>query len=1094
MATREQKDIESAIVALEAQRAALGDAVVDAALAALRDQLAAFAGPAIANPAKMVSEERKLVTVMFADISGFTAMSEKLDAEHVHSIMNSCFECLVPVINKYEGTVDKYIGDEIMALFGAPTAHEDDPERALRAALEMMEALSQFNTQRGTELGMHFGINTGPVIAGNVGAEGRKDYSVMGDAVNLAARLEDASDRGEILIGPETHRQTAALFEFEELSPLTLKGKADRVPVFKLLSLKSKPASVRGIAGFFSKVVGRDEEMSELAAAVYCVKRGRGSTFMIIGEAGIGKSRLLAEIRATIDESTSWIETRAQPYATTGNYGLFRDIFDGLIGVKSDASSSEIGAALRAGGREVSNASDEDVFPYIARLLGIPLDRPSEELIRHLTEDAFQKRLTRAVSEYLQVRTRAAPLVLVCEDVHWTDSSSLRLLQSLLPLCARLPLLWLLSLRPEHDRLAALQSAAQSCGEHYYRLDLKPITGAESRELITNLLKIDLPEKTCELILQRSDGNPFFIEEMLRSLIDTGSLVLQGNQVVSARDAESVSVPYTLQGVVTARMDRLPNICKQALQTAAVLGRSFQLPVLEEVLKQERWNGDLRSALLELESKDFIRLQQPDSLGPGKAPTFDYMFRHGVVQEVAYNSLLLSRGKQIHGSAAETIEKLFSDRLEELSAILAYHFDKAERSEEAAHYFRVAADSAASVYANAEAILLYDRAVEHIHRLLSDDADGKWKLVAAQLYERIGSVQELIGRHQDAREAYTKASKPAPTDDRIWQSRLHRLAGQTRQAERQSGCALQAWNLAEATLRLDSGTQDAAMWQEWIQIQLERLWTSYWMAQVEQMEALVEKTRPALERWGTPEQRGRFFFCLINARNRKSRYIVDEGTISLCQEYITAAENSGNLAETTRAHFLSGFSHLWGGQLAVAAEKLNSTLQLARKTGDSEFLTLALTYLTVLHRRRSDIESVRQYLQSASNAATSNNTVPYIAMAKANCAWIALREGDLRVAEQEACAAMELWKQLQAVYPFQWAALWPLVKVALEQDMLAAAIEHLRELLAPTQQKLPAELNTLAERCVQNWEPSHSHSSRERLRQLVELADELALS
>src|SRR5437016_4445480 len=256
----EVEKLNASIAALEGQRATLGDAVVDPAVAALRQQLSQLQAAA---EKQATEDERKIVTIVFADISGFTALSEKKDPEEVRELMNACFESLVPLVQKYEGTIDKFIGDEIMALFGAPIAHEDDPERALRASLEMMDAIAGINRTHGTELGLHIGINSGPVVAGQFGAQNRHDYSVIGDAVNLAARLEDASSSGEIFVGPNTYRQMAQLFEFEKIPPLTLKGKEAPVQAHRLIRAKRVWKSGRGVEGLHTNLVGRDSERSE---------------------------------------------------------------------------------------------------------------------------------------------------------------------------------------------------------------------------------------------------------------------------------------------------------------------------------------------------------------------------------------------------------------------------------------------------------------------------------------------------------------------------------------------------------------------------------------------------------------------------------------------------------------------------------------------------------------------------------------------------------------------------------------------------------------------------------------------------------------
>ena len=267
--------LSAAIASLESQRQLLGDAVVDSAIEALREDLTQL------QTTSSSTGERKLVTIVFTDISGFTALAEKLDPEKVRELINTCFDWLVPVVQKYDGTIDKFIGDEIMAVFGAPVAHEDDAERALRAALEMMEALAAFNRANGTELGLHAGINTGLVVAGQVGGYDRRDYSVMGDAVNVAARLEDASSVGEIFVGPATYRLTKQLFDFESATPLTLKGKEAPVQVHRLLGAKAAPKSTRGIEGLRAPLIGRDKELNEIRQALAALGQGRGSTLAI---------------------------------------------------------------------------------------------------------------------------------------------------------------------------------------------------------------------------------------------------------------------------------------------------------------------------------------------------------------------------------------------------------------------------------------------------------------------------------------------------------------------------------------------------------------------------------------------------------------------------------------------------------------------------------------------------------------------------------------------------------------------------------------------------------------------------------------------
>jgi class 3 adenylate cyclase len=354
----ERTELEAAIAALDTQRNLLGDQVIDTTLAVLRQQLAQSELPDWPHIA--MTAERKQVTVMFADISGFTAMSEKLDPEEVRNLINTCFDHLGAVINHYEGHIDKFIGDEIMALFGAPIAHENDPERALRAALDMMTALENFNRQHAHQipkpLALHFGINTGLVIAGVIGTQDRRDYSVMGDTVNLAARLEGLSETGDILVGEDTYRLTAPLFDFEAMPPVMVKGKEKPVQTYRVLRARSVQDQMRGIEGLSSPLVGRKSELAHLKEAVNRLFEAKGSVVTILGDAGLGKSRLIREIfEADETHRITWVRGRALSYGQSASYMVARDLFFNLFNISLETPLSEAGMGFEAAVRAITS-------------------------------------------------------------------------------------------------------------------------------------------------------------------------------------------------------------------------------------------------------------------------------------------------------------------------------------------------------------------------------------------------------------------------------------------------------------------------------------------------------------------------------------------------------------------------------------------------------------------------------------------------------------------------------------------------------------------------------------------------------------------
>ena len=716
----ESEQLERAIAALETQRIVLGDAVVDAALGPMRRQLAELKRVEH-TPPPAFEGERKQVTVMFADISGFTALSETLDPEAVRELMNHCFDHLVPIVEKYEGTVDKFVGDEIMALFGAPVAHENDPERALRAALEMMEALAAFNVACGTNLGMHVGINTGLVIAGGIGSEGRQQYSVMGDAVNLAASLEDASEQGEILVGPDTHRLTARLFDFEPLAPVQVKGRAEPVALYRLLAARAVSGKARGIEGLRSAMVGRDADLEQLHAALRALQEGQGSAISIVAEAGLGKSRLVAEARQTLPIGFVWVEGRALSYAQGTSYWVARDVLRGLLDMPADAPLEKISAALRSSIEDVlPDRGGEEVRPYLAHLLDLPLDEAAAGRIAQSSPQAIQERILRGFSDYVRACSEQ-PLVLVWEDLHWADGSSLKLLETLVPLTAEVPLLLLLVFRPEEGNAWDFsRRIGQFHAELSQTIRLQPLSRYHSASLVQSLLKIDnLPDQTRTLILDKAEGNPLFLEELLRSLIDAGMVLLQAGRAVATdaiQELKAMDVPDTVQGVIASRIDRLPTDNKHTLQTAAIIGRIFHKQVLQYLLDQKQASIPVDTSLEELQRSEFIRLREALK-GEGISGDQEYIFKHVLTQETAYNSILIAQRKTLHRVAGEAIEALFPERLDELAATLAYHFERADAPDKAIAFLLQAGNRAAKLSAFEEAVRHFSRGLELLNTL-----------------------------------------------------------------------------------------------------------------------------------------------------------------------------------------------------------------------------------------------------------------------------------------------------------------------------------------------------------------------------------------
>jgi hypothetical protein len=504
----------------------------------------------------------------------------------------------VPIVEKYEGTVDKFIGDEIMALFGAPVAHENDPERALRAALDMMATLEEFNDEHANRipkrLALHFGINSGLVIAGGIGTRQRQDYSVMGDTVNLAARLEDLSEAGEILAGEDTYRLTAPLFEFEIRQPVRVKGKEKPVQVYRLLRAKSGQGQVRGIEGLFSPMVGREAEFAHVKELLANFEKGQGGVLSIVGEAGLGKSRLIAELRRWCHETqrADWAEGHALSYGENASYLVARYVLRHALDLDYEASPAEVARALQSNIEQLFGDQAAEIYPFLAHLLEAPMDDESAQRLKYLEGEMLHQRLLQATQNFLAARARRTPLVLVWDDLHWGDPSSLGMLEALLPVTQECPLLLVMVYRPVREgRVWQFHHRVnERMGQAHCILELLPLSPEESSQLLDNLLEhSELPPKIRRLILTKAEGNPFYIEEVIRSLLDSGALTRSGSGLswqATAR-VEDVSLPDTLQGMIMARIDRLDTNTKRTLQVAAVIGHAFPYKVLARVRAEE---------------------------------------------------------------------------------------------------------------------------------------------------------------------------------------------------------------------------------------------------------------------------------------------------------------------------------------------------------------------------------------------------------------------------------------------------------------------------------------------------------------------------
>lgn len=666
----------------------------------------------LGGEAGSLTGERRVITALFCDVVNSTAMAEQLDPEEWTEIMSGAYQHITAPIDRYQGTVSLLMGDAALGLFGAPTAHEDDPQRAVLAALEILDRIRSFQEevrrQHGLDFQVRLGVSTGPVVVGQVGSSVATEYTAMGDAVNVAARMQQSADPGTVRISGDTYRFIAPAFEVESLGELEVKGRKDAVSAYRVLGPKSEPTRSRGISGVSAPLIGREREFSELTAALDRLRDGRGQIVCLIGEAGLGKTRLLEEARARWLEQSppdTWEQTQGSAFDTARPYGLFqsfaRDLFDIDLNDPPDVIHQKIDSSLRASG-----ASEEAIA-----LCSVALERIIAAKVLHdspeFPADAIKKDIYDIVYPAWRAYAARTPAVMVLDDLHWSDRASVDLLMYLFDLVNQVPILFLCAFRPERESPAwQVKLIAETAYPHRYtEIALAPLQRDEADQLLSTLLRIaDLPSELRQLILRKTEGNPYFVEEVVRSLIDQGVVYRTDDGLRWKADTEvrDISIPDTLQALLIARIDRLDRETRSTLQLASVIGRSFYHRVLLAISDSAL---SLDQHLSVLERVELVR----ESV---RTPELEYIFKHELCRDAAYNSILLRRRRELHRQVGEAMERLFADRVEENAHRLARHFEAAGDPERAIRYFLIAGESATAVSAVGDAADHFSRAVQ----------------------------------------------------------------------------------------------------------------------------------------------------------------------------------------------------------------------------------------------------------------------------------------------------------------------------------------------------------------------------------------------
>jgi class 3 adenylate cyclase/tetratricopeptide (TPR) repeat protein len=648
--------------------------------------------------------ERKQVTVLFADLKGSMELLADRDPEEARAILDPVLERMMEAVHRYEGTVNQVMGDGIMALFGAPLAHEDHAVRACYAALRMQEQVAAYAEEvrhrHGLVIAIRVGLNSGEVVVRSIGSDLRMDYTAVGQTTHLAARMEQLALPGSTLLAPDTLRLAEGYVQVRGRGPMPVKGLGEPVEVYELIGAGAARSRLQAaVARGFTRFVGRDAELEVLRQTLERARGGHGQLVAVVGEPGVGKSRLTWEFTHS-HRAQGWLvlASGSVSYGKATSYLPVIDLLKDYGGIESRDDVQRMHEKL-TGKLLTLDPALGPTLPAFLALLDVPVEDPAWHALdpsqrRQRTLDALKRLLLR--------ESQRQPLLLVCEDLHWIDAETQALLDSLVESLPTARLLLLVNYRPEYEHDWHHKT-------YYQQLRLDPLAPAGAADLLTALLGEDPslgPLK--QLLVERTEGNPFFLEESVHGLVETGRLVGARGAYRLAQALGTTQVPATVQAVLAARIDRLAPADKRLLQSAAVIGKDVPHALLQAIAEVPE--DRLREGLVRLQAAEFL---YETSL----FPELEYTFKHALTHEVTYGSLLQERRRAVHAQLVEVIEELYPDRLAEQVERLGHHAGRGERWDKAVTYLRQAGEKAAARSAHREAVAYFEQALEALgHR------------------------------------------------------------------------------------------------------------------------------------------------------------------------------------------------------------------------------------------------------------------------------------------------------------------------------------------------------------------------------------------
>ncbi|MBN1233989.1 MAG: tetratricopeptide repeat protein [Candidatus Coatesbacteria bacterium] len=722
-----------------------------------------------------VEDERRIITILFADISGFTNLTERLDPEVVVDFLNQIYLHLIEVIYKYDGIIDKIIGDEIMALFGVPYSSEDDPIGAIFAARDLLNEIAKYKKSpeykdfidknkkllsSDFNLNMHCGLETGMGIIGEIGTQQKTSYTVIGDMVNTAKRLSEEAKPNQILIGPYLAKLAKEKIPLVKGSAIKLKGKSQSTQTFLLSkeqeqqphlqpTIPTPAVSVKPIFHF----VGRKKELEFLQKKVkHTIATKKGSVIMLVGEPGIGKSRLVHELISTSPSNVISLEGQAFSYLQRNKYGVFIDMLRKYFVLGADDNLNQIREKIRKSLSPVSTADDRNLPNDLTLLFSSKQDD-----VKVMKDSLSRKgKVFYAVERFFQLQSQKKSIIALFEDIHWLDKSSAELLDFLISRHSERPIVFLLILRSEKEGYAKnfRENLKLRLGSAYSELHLSKLSIANIKKLISNILGTgDYPQKLQDIILKKADGNPLFAEEIINILKENKAIIQEKERYIMNKEGTSFEIPSTIKGILAASLDRANDAEKKMLQIASIVGKEFQTSLLKVLFEADNQQPILDS----LEDKGYIIKHNPGV----------YMFKHILLYEVVYNMILQKKRDQWHLQLARHIEENWDKNKDEFDQVLAYHYSKGHDYIKAIIYNEKAGDLSKDVYANNTALNFYKLALKYLEGMTEVEKKQIPVERLLEIHNKIGEIYKLVGDYDEAFIFFKKSLQMAE-DNKNW--------------------------------------------------------------------------------------------------------------------------------------------------------------------------------------------------------------------------------------------------------------------------------------------------------------------------------------